>query len=261
MWDGPERTRLNAVVALQRPVAPFGVADVWRSDQAPLAALLVDRETAGRALESMTDWLARNWPGTVGLGLANVDVGGALAQAFRDLSVRRSLRLEISNPRRRAALACGAGAGFETLIAARRRKEWGRLKRRLMDCGRLDFDWSDGPGAVEDFLRLEAAGWKGAQGTALAADPKRAAFARETLGGFAARGRLQIAQPLARRSSDRGGSRVALRRPRLLLEDGIRSGLCAVLAGRAADPCDVASSLRPTAASSSPILARTRTIR
>ena len=194
VWDGPERTRLNALVALQRPVVPFGVADVWRSEQAPLAALLVDRETAGPALESMAEWLARNWPGTVGLGLANVDVDGALAQAFRDLSVRRSLRLEVSNPRRRAALACGGGASFETLIAARRRKEWGRLKRRLMDCGRLDFDWSDGPAAIEDFLRLEAAGWKGAQGTALAADPKRAAFARETLDGFAARGRLRVAR-------------------------------------------------------------------
>jgi CelD/BcsL family acetyltransferase involved in cellulose biosynthesis len=213
VWDSPERTRLNALVALQRPIVPFGVADVWRSEQAPLAALLVDRETAGPALESMTDWLARNWPGTVGLGLANVDVDGALAQAFRDLSVRRSLRLEASNPRRRAALACGGGASFETLIAARRRKEWARLKRRLMDCGRLDFDWSGGPAAIEDFLRLEAAGWKGAQATALAADRKRASFARETLGGFAARGRLRVARlsldgrPIAAGAVLRAGAR------------------------------------------------------
>jgi hypothetical protein len=213
VWDGAERRKLTAVVVLRRPVVAFGLADVWRSEQAPLAALLVDRETAGPALELMTDWLARNWPRTVGLGLANVDVDGAIAQAFLDLSIRRSLRLELSNPRRRAALSCGAGASSETLIATRRRKEWGRLKRRLMDRGRLDFDWSNGPRAVEDFLRLEAAGWKGALGTSLTANAKRASFARETLGGFAARGRLQISRlsldgrPIAAGAVLRAGAR------------------------------------------------------
>ena len=142
----------------------------------------------------MSCWLTRQWPGAGGLGIANVDANGALADMLRTLAAKRRLRLDLSNPRRRAALACGAGANFERLIAARRWKEWARLKRRLMERGRVDFEWSDDPAAIDDFLKLEAAGWKGARGTALNADPERAAFAREMLAGFASQGRMQIAR-------------------------------------------------------------------
>jgi CelD/BcsL family acetyltransferase involved in cellulose biosynthesis len=194
VWNGPDRARLDAIAALRTFVVPFGVVDVWRSEQAPYAALLLDRESAAPALEAMSGWLARRWPGAIGLGIANVDVNGALAETLRALAAKRRLRLDLSNPRRRAALDCGAGAGFERLIAARRRKEWARLKRRLMELGRLEFEWSDDPAAIDDLLALEAAGWKGARGTALNADPERVAFAREMLAGFASQGRMQIAR-------------------------------------------------------------------
>jgi CelD/BcsL family acetyltransferase involved in cellulose biosynthesis len=194
VWSGPERTRLNAIAAMLPSVVPFGVPDIWRGEQAPLAALLLDRETAAAALDSMISWLARRRPGAVALGLGNVEVNGALAATLRALAAKRSLRLDISNPRRHAALACGDGATFEPPLAAKRRKEWARLKRRLMERGRLDFEWSGDPASIEDFLRLEATGWKGARGTALKADPERAAFAREMLAGFASQGRLQIAR-------------------------------------------------------------------
>jgi CelD/BcsL family acetyltransferase involved in cellulose biosynthesis len=194
VWNGPDRARLDAIAALRTFAVPFGVVDVWRSEQAPLAALLLDREGAAPALEAMSGWLARRWPGAVGLGIANVDVKGALADTLRTLAAKRRLRLDLSNPRRRAALACGGGANFERLIDAKRRKEWARLKRRLMELGRLEFEWAAEPAAIEDFLTLEAAGWKGARGTTLNGDPKRAAFAREMLAGFASQGRMQIAR-------------------------------------------------------------------
>lgn len=196
VWNGPDRVRLDAIAVLRASVVPFGVVDVWRGEQAPYAALLLDRELAAPAVEAISCWLARQWPGAVGLGIADVDVNGALAETLRMLAARRRLRLDLSSPRRRAALACGAGANFERPIAARRRKEWARLKRRLMERGRLDFEWSDQPAAIESLLALEAAGWKGARGTALNADPERAAFAREMLAGFASQRRMQIARLL-----------------------------------------------------------------
>ncbi len=195
-WNGPDRTRLDAIAALQTSVVPFGVVDVWRSEQAPLAALLLDREQAATALEAMSGCLARHWAGAVGLGLANVDVHGALAGTLRTLAAKRRVRLDLANLRPRAALACGAGANFERPLPGRRRKEWARLKRRLMERGRLDFEWSDQPAAIESLLALEAAGWKGARGTALNADPERAAFGREMLAGFASQRRMQIARLL-----------------------------------------------------------------
>jgi hypothetical protein len=45
---------------------------------------------------------------------------------------------------------------------------------------------------LEDFLNIEAAGWKGRQGTALASDPVDAAYARATIAALAARGEASI---------------------------------------------------------------------
>ncbi|TIX36755.1 MAG: GNAT family N-acetyltransferase, partial [Mesorhizobium sp.] len=64
-------------------------------------------------------------------------------------------------------------------------REFRRLKRRLADLGRLEHVVARGPGnirhAIERFLTLEAAGWKGRERTAMAIDRYRAAFAREAV--------------------------------------------------------------------------------
>jgi len=156
---------------------------MWRSELAPLPALLVDGERAIAALEALAGWLARERPAIVALGLPNVEVNGKLAQTLRGISTKRALRLAASNPRQRAALDCCPGANFAALLDAKQRKEWGRLRRRLEGRGKLEFTWSHEPTAIEDFLTLEAAGWKGARGTALMADANRATFAREMLRG------------------------------------------------------------------------------
>ena len=193
VWS-PGRARLDALAIIRPQRAPFGIVDIWRSDQAPLAALILDDETAIASMEALMDWLARERRKAVALGLPNVDMNGRLAEALRTVAAKHALRLEASNMRRRAALDCGPGANFAALLDAKRRKEWGRLRRRLADRGKLDFGWSHEPEAIEDFLALEAASWKAARRTALAADPQRAAFAREMLGGFASRGQLRIAR-------------------------------------------------------------------
>jgi CelD/BcsL family acetyltransferase involved in cellulose biosynthesis len=194
VWRAPDRGRVDALAILRRARAPFGIPDVWLSELAPLAALLIDDERAVASLEAITGWLARERPAIVALGLPNLDINGKLAQALRTVSAKHALHLAASNVRRRAALDCGPGANFAASLEAKRRKEWRRLKRRLEDRGKLEFAWSRELTAIEDFLALEAAGWKGARGTALLADENRAAFAREMLHEFAAQDRLQIAR-------------------------------------------------------------------
>ncbi len=183
VWGAPDRKRLDALAILGRARAPLAIVDVWRSELAPLPALLVDGERAIASLEALAGWLARERPAIVALGLPNVEVNGKLAQALRGISTKRALRLAASNPRQRAALDCCPGANFAALLDAKQRKEWGRLRRRLEGRGKLEFTWSHEPTAIEDFLTLEAAGWKGARGTALMADANRATFAREMLRG------------------------------------------------------------------------------
>ncbi len=212
VWDGG-RGRLDAL-ALIRPIRrPSAIIDVWRSELAPLPAWLADGERTIGSLEAIVRWLAKEMPAAVALGLPSVDVNGALAQALRAVAAKGGLRLEVSNARKRAALECGPGANFDRALEAKRRKEWRRLRRRLEDRGKLEFDWSRESDAVEDFLTLEAAGWKGARGTALTADANRAAFARQMLREFAARGRLNIGRltldwrPIAAGTVLRSGSR------------------------------------------------------
>ena len=75
-----------------------------------------------------------------------------------------------------------------------RRKEIGRLSARLREQGQVATTRarSDEEAALycEEFLALEAAGWKGRAGSALASCPAKAAFFRDAIAGAQAAGRL-----------------------------------------------------------------------
>jgi Acetyltransferase (GNAT) domain len=75
-------------------------------------------------------------------------------------------------------------------------KELRRLRNRLADIGPVNhselIDTLGINAAIEQFLIIEAQGWKGRRGTALVQEPGRAAFARATLRSLAAQGRLSI---------------------------------------------------------------------
>jgi CelD/BcsL family acetyltransferase involved in cellulose biosynthesis len=91
-------------------------------------------------------------------------------------------------------------ATFEDWLAAnferKRRKEYRRLKARLGEEGKLEsLAWTkDDPLApwIDDLLALEARGWKGRRGTALAADARMATAFREALHRLAAEGSLRL---------------------------------------------------------------------
>jgi CelD/BcsL family acetyltransferase involved in cellulose biosynthesis len=85
--------------------------------------------------------------------------------------------------------------GVDQLISSRHRRDLGRLARRLSDelGAPLELrDRSDSATGVDEFLALEASGWKGERGTAMASQPAHAAFFTELCDGFRARGRLQL---------------------------------------------------------------------
>lgn len=88
-----------------------------------------------------------------------------------------------------------AAAYIETAMSPKKRKELRRQHNRLAEEGALTFDRvtdaADLPGWTEEFLALEAAGWKGAAGSALASAPDTAAFFTQALAGAAQAGRLE----------------------------------------------------------------------
>jgi hypothetical protein len=58
-------------------------------------------------------------------------------------------------------------------------------------------DTDDVAAALQDFLTLEAAGWKGRAGTAAASDPAIATFIRNAVAGLAAQGKARVDRMLS----------------------------------------------------------------
>lgn len=181
------------------PVARMRVAGLspglgtWRHQYCFLGTPLVDRHRLDQAVSA----LARQ----------PLHEGGALlftAEAISDGPVLSALRESLSEQRlaivfeighERAALQRRKDGVYSDGMRAHRRRELQRLWRRLEeDLGEqleVEEDVGDRP-VWENFLELEAAGWKGRNATALAADPSHAEFFRELCAGFAAAGRLQM---------------------------------------------------------------------
>ncbi len=98
----------------------------------------------------------------------------------------------------RRALLCGATTAadyLEAAMSAKKRKELRRQHTRLAEEGALSFERIEGDEAlaewIAEFLVLEAAGWKGAGGSAVASAPDTRALFTEALTGAAAAGRLE----------------------------------------------------------------------
>ena len=85
---------------------------------------------------------------------------------------------------------------LEQALSSGSRKKLRQHRRRLGEKGDLQYKIMTAPAEVErgleDFLALEAAGWKGRNGTALASDPADAAYARAMIAALAARGEACI---------------------------------------------------------------------
>jgi CelD/BcsL family acetyltransferase involved in cellulose biosynthesis len=196
VWrDESEEQLIGAVVlAFPRIAVGFGVARIWQSDQAGLAALMLDREAADQALAAILDWLVEARPKTIGLMLPTADASGATIAAVQALGLRRGAQSHQFGQKSRAILiAAGKLArGFEGALPKKRLKEWARQSRRLKERGEIGFRTASDEATIEKFLALEARGWKGAQHTALGADAGLAAFTRSMLAGLTRQNRLAI---------------------------------------------------------------------
>jgi CelD/BcsL family acetyltransferase involved in cellulose biosynthesis len=99
---------------------------------------------------------------------------------------------------RRALFTAGRDADryLQSALSAKKRKELRRQRARLQECGDLEFEQLTAAGDLDrwiaDFLALEAAGWKGRAGTALAAIAAEKAFFADAARRAFAAGTLQI---------------------------------------------------------------------
>lgn len=163
-----------------------------------------------RLLDELTTWGGPGRP--LALGLVGDD--GPVAAALRLALHRRRRVAVVVNTFQRAALEPSQAAPGAT---GRLRRERDRLQRRLEALAGAPVvlaDRSGDPDAVDAFLRLEGAGWKGAAGTAMACRAADAGFFREMCRDFAGRGRLQL-------RSLECGPRLLAMKCSLVSEDGV----------------------------------------
>lgn len=155
---------------------------LWRHIYCHLATPLIRNHVASETLRSLFEWLEQNQRGCLLMELPGVSGDGQFLQEMvaqfwrRDCYVRSYTRA-LLRPRE------SAEAYVQEALSSKKRSEVRRLRRRLEAQGKvaslvLD-DARDTEFASSSFLRLEASGWKGHRGVAMACDKSGRAFLRE----------------------------------------------------------------------------------
>ena len=203
VWSGTRPRRLLGFFPARIQARRYGiklpVLVGWTHPFAPFGAPLVEREAAEPVVAA---WLAHlagspNLPGLLLLPYLPED--GPFAGSLSAILRRAHMPAADFNRHRRALLAPPQGDRARYLqraLSARRLKELRRIGRRLADLGTLLFTAATElpavAAALDDFLNLEASGWKGKAGTAAAQHAAIGDFMKAALRALAAEGKVAI---------------------------------------------------------------------
>ena len=176
VWTRSPQPRLlgffPARIERRRYGVPLTVLVGWTHPYGPLGAPLVDREMGEAVIGAWLDHVSSHPQLPKLLLLPYFPANGALAQALDAVLARRGGGAACFARHERALLAPGRDrAGYlDASVGRKRHKEFGRLRRRLGDNGAVTSSSTGDPStiahALDDFLALEAGGWKGRAGTA-----------------------------------------------------------------------------------------------
>lgn len=213
-----EAGRFHACLPVRSMSLPMIVSPVitsWQHLYGYLGTPLVAPERAVEALSCILTTLRGRglWPRAVAFELFGDD--GPTASYLRRAAGQLGLTVHAHASGERAVFRC-QGEKADGLSASVRRerrakaRQWRRLCDDLGDLAVVDHG-TDEDGSA-GFLAIEASGWKGEAGTALACRPGDAAFYQEVTARFGASGRLCLysleaaGETLAMQASLRAGS-------------------------------------------------------
>ena len=195
--DQSERTsrmRLLMPFSVEKPGFSVGasILRVWANPFGPLGTPLVDAEDAAETLDNLLEALAdkrTRLPNV--LVMPDLRLNGRFAQLMRAVAVARNLPLSVTSPYQRPMLESllDGESYLRQAVSAHHLREMRRLWRNMEKTGTLSYEVARQPGDIrrrtEEFLALEARGWKGRKRSALISDRYRAAFAREAISNLA----------------------------------------------------------------------------
>lgn len=199
--DQRSRTRFLMPFSIERPGFSIGapIMRAWANPFGPLGTPLLDQEGAAETLDNLLETLSRSdldLPSVLVIPMTRLD--GPFVQLFRAVAVSRNLPVAETDRFERPMLQSleDGPTYLAQTISAKHRRERRRQRRLLSEAGELRYDVARQPEEIrhrmEEFLSLEASGWKGRRRSAMVVDRYRAAFAREAITNLAETDNVRI---------------------------------------------------------------------
>jgi CelD/BcsL family acetyltransferase involved in cellulose biosynthesis len=178
---------------------PLAHLRLWRHSHCYLATPLLRKGREREGLAAFFAWLARDPRSAPVMSWEEIGGDGPLLPLLVEMLAQdgRATYLPFATSRALLRPRADAEAYFAEAYSARMRKDLRRRERRLAERGQVTHQ-ELAPGAdavpwIEDFLALEASGWKGQRGSALHCTERGREFFRRAAREAARRGRLRMA--------------------------------------------------------------------
>ncbi|KQW28158.1 hypothetical protein ASE36_17145 [Rhizobium sp. Root274] len=195
------RLRMLFPYSVEKPGFSVGpsIIRIWSNPFGPLGTPLLDAEGAAETLDNLLEVLGRpevKLPGV--LVLPDLRLDGRFAQLARAVAISRDLPLTVTTTYERPMLeSLDDGETYlRALLNKNHLREMRRQFRLLCEIGSVTYNVARQPEEIrvrmEEFLALEASGWKGRKRTAMVNDRLRAAFAREAITNLAEADQVRI---------------------------------------------------------------------
>jgi hypothetical protein len=147
---------------------PVSVLRLWKHSYCFLCTPLLREGSERETLQAFFDWLESSESPAQLMEFASITGDGVFRKLLIDELNQRALLAFSDNSYNRALFKPNSGEG----ISGRHKKELRRQQNRLSEEGRLEYFALEKEADVEtwlnDFIQLEAKGWKGLQGSAFA---------------------------------------------------------------------------------------------
>jgi len=189
--------KLHALAALKSMTLlnsiPIPIAQTWDSGFLFSGTPLISQTNPQNALTSLLED-ARSKMGARAVLFKKVQANEKFDATLKQIPGESIFRFQTFNQHQRAALFCQGDYDSWLLenFSRKRRKEYRRLRQRLSEIGELKSHTWRAPNAdpqsvstlniwIEEFLQLEASGWKGQSGTAVACSKEQSTHLRAAL--------------------------------------------------------------------------------
>lgn len=178
----------------RRSMLPMPVTRVPAFSHSYLATPVIDCDRLDETLDAMLDGIAASHVLPKIMALDTMGTSGPTYEALLRVLAARGTAPYVFEEAQRPKLASelDGKAYLEKALSSSTRKKLRQHRRKLSENGALTSSVATAPEAVgkavEEFLAMEASGWKGREGTALASNTAEAAFMRGAMATLAEHG-------------------------------------------------------------------------